>query len=111
MSSLATESHPILPRPPHWFQDVKTWIGVAAVIFSLGGAYTVFQDTRHAHEQIAEDTSRVLNEHKEITAALVNHTKSSSDTTQSLLQEIVKISRVNCINNAKDTQSRQACLQ
>ena len=108
---MATEQPSMIPTIPLWFHDAKAWLAIAAIIFALGGAYTVLQDTRHAHESISEDTNRVLSEHKQITEALVSHTKTTGDATQALLQEIVRVSRVSCVNTASNNSARQACLQ
>lgn len=95
-----------LTRAPQWFMDVKVWLGVFAVVFTLGGTYSVWSSTNDTHLSVVKGSYELLMEHQKITESAVL----SGHQTQNLLQEIVRISRVNCINNAKDAPSRNACL-
>ena len=105
-----THESSTLPTPPNWLTDVKTWIAVGAVVFSLGSYVTVWLQDRSNHDALVASSNLILLEHQKITEALVSHAKNTGDKTQALLQEIVKVSRTNCVNGAKSPGERQACL-
>lgn len=93
-----------------WLKSPKTWIAGAALLFTLGGSVTVFRQTLASNDLMLKETHRVMLDHQESSNKMTEVSKASIEQSQRLLQEIVRVSKVNCLNTAKDDLSRRSCL-
>jgi len=82
--------------------------------FTLGGSFTVFHQTLMANNESVQQTRKIVAEHHH---EFTDFIKANNEThrietegTQKLLQEIIRINKVNCLNTAKDNDSRRSCL-
>lgn len=92
-----------------WFKDPKTWITAVILTFTLGGSVTVFRDNLQANYRLIEETNKVVLEHQSVTMSVAEAQKASTDVTQQLLKELVRVTKIQCFNSAKDDASRRVC--
>ena len=93
-----------------WLKSPKTWIAGAALLFTLGGSVTVFRETLIANDLLLKETHKVMLDHKEFSSKETEAARQAAEQSQKLLQEIVRVAKVNCINTSKDDLSRRACV-
>lgn len=93
-----------------WLHSPKTWIAGAALLFSLGGSATLFRQSLNTSETVLKENHVLILEHQEVSQKMYDSTKLSTEKSQQLLQEIVRLNTINCLNTSKDNLSRQNCV-
>lgn len=93
-----------------WLKTPKTWIAGGVLLFTLGGTVTLVKDTFHRNEILIIDTYKIIQDHQVQTTEILKTNKQNSEQVQNLLQEVVRVSKVNCLNTAKDDNLRRACV-
>ena len=93
-----------------WLSSPKTWIAGAALLFTLGGSAALFHESLIANDLILKETHKVMMDHQMISSTVSEANKVANEQSQKLLQEIVRVAKVNCINTSRDDVSRRACV-
>jgi hypothetical protein len=109
------EINPLLTQMPHeslmdWLKTPKTWIAGGALLFTLGGTVTVVRDSFQRNDALITDTHKLVEEHERHAEDALKMSLQNSEQVQQLLQEVVRVGKVNCLNTAKDDYSRRACV-
>jgi len=92
------------------FMDPKIWISLAVTIFTAGGISASMQESRATHDDISSQTLTIMKEHQVTVKELVEKWKNDSTENGLQIRELVRVSKNNCLNTAKDDISRRACL-
>lgn len=106
---------PLLTQMPHeslmdWLKTPKTWIAGGALLFTLGGSATVVRDSFQRNDALITDTHKLVAEHERHAEEVLKSSRQNSEQIQQLLQEVVRVGKVNCLNTAKDDYSRRSCV-
>lgn len=92
------------------FADPKTYLAIVISAFTIGGIISMAQADRSIHDKIVTETQSILTQHVDQLKIIEMKTTRDMIQIRDSLDELVRLSQISCIQNAKNDVARMTCI-
>ena len=92
------------------FADPKTYLAIVISAFTIGGIISMAQADRTSHDSSLVETRLMLSQHVDQLKGIEQKTTRDMIQIRDSLDELVRLSQISCIQNAKNDVARMTCI-